>query len=341
MKRCLTLVFFSICFIVVNGQDINGMIREGVGLHDEGKYDEAIRIYDSVIAIAPHRYIAYYEKGYSLMKSGKYEDCIDLSKFILKKFPDSSLNAALYVTYGTCYDMLKMPEQSIKIYDEGIKKYPREGLLYFNKAIPLYNTGKPEEALEAAEKSIKNNPYHASSHNLMSQLVQKNKVYSLLASLCFLAIEPTGARAKANIEAVERIIGANVEKKDDKNINITLMMPDEKEKKQENDFHTVEMLMSLSAAMNHSDENKNETRIDRMKRNLESIFAMLSETKKEKGFGWEYYAPFFSDLKKKEYLDVYCHIIYASVGDGVNNKWLDDNTSKVKEFIQWFRGYWD
>jgi hypothetical protein len=84
--------------------------------------------------------------------------------------------------------------------------------------------------------------------------------------------------------------------------------------------------------MNHSDENKNETRIDRMKRNLESIFAMLSETKKEKGFGWEYYAPFFTDLKKKGYLDVYCHIIYFSVGDGINNKWLEDNTTKVKVY---------
>lgn len=340
MKKIVFSFLFSISILFASSQDVTALIEEGIALHDEGKFDEAIKKYDEAIAINPNRYLAYYEKIFSQIKAGKYEDCIELSKTTLKKFPDSTLNGGIYINYGTAYDMLKMPDHAIKIYDEGIKKYPKEGLLYFNKAITLYGMGKMKEAMEIAEKSVKTNPLHASSHNMISKLAEKNRVYSMLASLCLLAIEPTGQRAKAHLALVEAAINANVEKKDDKTINITMFMPDDKGKKEDNNFRTVEVMMGLTAAASHTDEHKNETRIERMKRNLESIFAMLSESKKEKGFGWVFYAPFFHDLKDKGYLDTYTHLIYASSDDGDNEIWLENNEVKLKEFTQWLKNYW-
>ena len=68
---------------------------------------------------------------------------------------------------------------------------------------------------------------------------------------------------------------------------------------------------------------------------------MLTDSKKEgKGFGWEFYAPFFAALKDKGHLDAYTHLIYASSDDADNEKWIEANESKLKEFTQWFRDYW-
>lgn len=340
MKKGLSILFLLFSSFLLKAQDTKRLLDEGIKLHDEGKFAEAIGKYDSIISIDPNNYLAYYEKSYSLLETGEYEKSMELSKFILKKFPEGNDNASVYVNYGTCYDLLKKPEKALEIYNEGLRKYPESSLLHFNKAITLYNTDKKEDAMAEIEKSIHYNPYHASSHNIMAALTKQNRIYSLLASLYFLAIEPVGKRANARILAVESLIGANVEKKDDKTINISLLAPDKNKEVKPNDFQSIELILSLSAALNLSNELKDETRISRMKRNLESVFSGLSETEKGKGLGWEFYAPFFRDLKKQNHLDTFCHIIYASVDDNDNDTWLEENESKVEEFMDWFREYW-
>ncbi|MBO9661126.1 MAG: tetratricopeptide repeat protein, partial [Chitinophagaceae bacterium] len=283
-------------------QGLDPILKRGIKLHDEGKFEEAIATYDSAIAANPGSYLAYYEKSLSLMKSGKLQESIDLSDWALKKFPDGEENASFYVNNGTCWDLLKNPQKALEVYDEGIKKYPGTSLLYFNKAITLYNTGKLRETEAALEKSIHYNPYHASSHQVMAVLKsQSNRSYSLLAGLFFMVIEPTGKRAEGRLQLIEAAIGANVEKKDDKNVTINLSMPDKKDK-QPNDFSMMEMVMSMSVALDHSDKNKNETRPQRMQRVLDTVFAVLSEQEKGSGFGWAFYVPFFADLKNKGHL---------------------------------------
>jgi tetratricopeptide (TPR) repeat protein len=340
MKRIflpLIALFGTLC-CVAQGPD--PMIQRGVKLHDEGKFEEAIATYDSAIASDANNYLAYYEKSLSLMKWGKFRESIDLSEWALKKFPDGEENSSFYINSGTCWDLLKNPQKALDVYEEGIKKYPEAALLYFNKAITLYNTGKIRETETALEKSIRYNPYHASSHQVMAVLKsQSNRSYSLLAGLFFMVIEPTGQRAEGRLQLIEAAIGANVEKKDDKSITVNVSLPDEKNK-QPNDFSTMEMIMSMSVALDHDEKNKNETRPERMQRILETAFGVLSEQEKGGGFGWEFYVPFFKDLKKQGYLETYCHVLYASADDEVNDKWLKDNSGKVEDYLEWTASYY-
>jgi tetratricopeptide (TPR) repeat protein len=46
-------------------------IDKGVKLHDQGKFEEAINVYDQIIAEYPNCALAYYEKGLSYMMMGK------------------------------------------------------------------------------------------------------------------------------------------------------------------------------------------------------------------------------------------------------------------------------
>ncbi|MDP4263573.1 MAG: tetratricopeptide repeat protein [Bacteroidota bacterium] len=333
--------FLLFPLLAIAQKDHDSFMQEAAALRSKGLYEEAIRKYDSLLVIDKNDYSANYEKSYTFWIMKKYDECIRLSKFILENYKEGSANYAVYIQYGSCLDLTGKPGEALAIYDEGIKKYPATGLLYFNKAITLYGVNRIAEAIETDKLSIMKNPYHASSHHLLSTaLGTSNKVYGLLASLTFLAIEPEGERAQYHLANAETLIGLNVKKTGEKTTSITLSFPKEENKDAPDDFHTVEVGMSLSAALNESDKNKKETPVERMYRNLEMVFSSLSTHLGEgKGFGWTYYAAFFSDLYHKEYLNTFCHIIYSSANNAENNKWLENNQAKVNEFNDWFKTY--
>ena len=123
MKK-FVFVFLSLFFstLIFSQQDLDALVKEGVTLHDSGQYEEALSKYNAVLAVDKNHYLANYEKSYTLMALRKYEECIEISKFLLKSFPDGNSNAAVYINYGTCFDLLGKAKQAVSIYNDGIKK---------------------------------------------------------------------------------------------------------------------------------------------------------------------------------------------------------------------------
>ena len=340
--RYLLLVASALCFkAICLAQDPGQLVRQGVKLHDEGRYLEAIAKYDSAIAINADTYLAYYEKALSLMAAGEYEECIRTAESALRRFPDRSDNSGLYVSYGNSYDMLKNPGKALDVYDEGIKRFPRASLLYFNKAITLSNMGKKAEAEKQVELAIRYNPGHASSHRTLSILQKdKNRIYSLLASLYFMAIEPTGKRAAERLQEIEKLMGANVEKKEGKGVNITLPAAKDGSENEPNNFHSLELAVSMAVALGYEEKFRDEPRPAKMQRILGVMIERLGNNQQKGiGFGWEFYAPFFVELKKKDYVEVFCHAMYATSGDEDNIQWIRKNEKKVDGYLEWVSSY--
>ena len=111
----------SLCIAQTNA-DL--LVKEGVTLFDNGRYEEALGKYNAALAIDKDHYLANYEKAYTLISLKRYEESLTLSKYILTNFPDGSDNMAVYVNYGTCLDYLGKADEAIAKYDEGIRKYP-------------------------------------------------------------------------------------------------------------------------------------------------------------------------------------------------------------------------
>ena len=339
-KLFLLLALCSFTCLLSAQKTANDLYNEGVGLYEIKEYGAAIKKFEEAIAIDKDHYRSHYERSYAMVMMKDYEGCIKASEQLIRDFPNGEHNDKAYLNWGTALDMLGKGNESIKVYQKGIKKYPTFALLYFNSAITYYGMGKTEEAQESAELSLKHNPYHASSHNVVSILQDANRIYSLMASLSFLAIEPASQRSPQHLKNVLEKLGGNVKKTGEKDISILLTLPSGSDKKnKENNFGSVELLMSMSAALTLSEENKNKSALEKMRISLESVFSMLDESKKEKGFGWKFYAPFLSDLKKAGHTETFCHYIYVSAKDAENEKWLEDNKEKVAAFETWFRSY--
>ncbi|MCF8299392.1 MAG: tetratricopeptide repeat protein [Saprospiraceae bacterium] len=347
----MKILFFlaSICLLVIfaNAQteQIENLIEEGVSLHDKGKYDEALKKYDKALKLDETNMVAIAEKSYTLMAMKKFDEAISVCKQGIKTDPDSKSLRSIYTNYALCLEYNDKIKEALKIYDEAINKFPDYYQLYFNKGITLIRSGEVDEAILSFEKSIMLNPNHASSHNAIGRIQMDNKKHipALMALCRFLVIESKGDRAESNLTLVKEIMGGNSKKTGRNTITINVdadMLSDTSDIKKENEFGSAYLILAMSGALDFSKENKKKTEVELFIGKMETLCSMLAETRKDNyGFYWEYYAPYFIEMKEKELIEPFAYIVFASSDAKQVSKWISKNEKLLKDFYIWSSEY--
>jgi tetratricopeptide (TPR) repeat protein len=331
-------ILFPIIFLILSQSGYSqapsseDLLKEGLELHDKGDYAGAIKKYDEILSHDDRYYMAYNEKGFSLYMAGKYDECIELSKATLKKFPDSIQNRNVYVNYGSALDALGRTDDAIHVYKEGIRKFPDFYLLPFNKGVTEYLSKKYDDAVEDFQRSATLKPTHASSHQFLAYAVYpKNKIAAAMALSTFLVLEPSGERAEKNLKILLNILLGNAEKKDEKNITVNLSMADLDVKgKRPDNFSATQLMISLSSATDLAKDT-----VSAMKK-LEAKLELLAIAAPEKkGFFSNYYVTWLSGLKENNFLETAAYLIYFTAKDEDDRTWLTANKDKVEALTQW------
>ncbi len=345
MKKLILFILLALALNISfaqNKEAAEKLVDEGIAYHDKGDYDGAILRYDKALALDKDNLMALNEKAYSLMSLEKYDEAIECCKRAIAAHPREDLLKMVYVNYGTAYDFMKKTDKSIEIYEEGIKVFPNYYLLYFNKGVTLVSVKKNKEAIECFQKALVANPSHAGSHNALARLSHDDHkvIPAVLAYSRFLTIEPQGERAKGNLKNLKSVMGSNVTKTGEKSITINMspeMLSDKKDKKKvEDDFRSTEMMLSLSSALDLDDKNKNKPEVELFKGKFEGICESLKNGKEDgKGFYWDYYVPYFIELKEKNFLETFSYIVFASSEDDAVMKWLGEHKEDTKKFFEW------
>jgi tetratricopeptide (TPR) repeat protein len=327
------LLFFTLSLALrcsAQEDTLKAFLQAGIAKHDAGDYDGAIRQYDRIIAIDARYYLAYSEKTFSLFSAGKYQDCIDLCKQVLKDFPDNDQNGNIYTNYASAVDAQGSSMDAIKVYDQGIRKFPREHLLYFNRGITEYSQKDMDAAAKDMEESLRLSPGHPGSHQALAYCVyQQNRVAGIMALATFLLVEPTGPRAEQNLALLTQLLHKNISQKNDSNITITLSAESLNSKpKGDDDFHLTELTLDLAAAMDAEELSKGKTPAELLEKKLETL---AEATPTKKGFFSNFYIPIFQGLQKAGLLEAASHIIYLSAKNPADQRWLRDNPDKAQE----------
>lgn len=350
MKKTILILMFPLMCNLSFGQnkaDAEKLVDEGVAYHDKGDYDGAIAIYDKALELDKDNLIAMTEKAFSLVSLKKYDEAINYCQKAIATHPGDKGLKTVYVTYGNASDGLKKTDKSIDIYDEGIKQFPDYYQLYFNKGISLSSVKKYDQAILCFQKAIMLNPKHASSHNAIARLsnINNKRIPSLLAYCRFLAIEPQSNRAKENLSSVQKIMKGNVEETGKKSVTINIssdMLGDTTEngKPKENSFTSTDLILAMDAAMDFDKKNKKKTEVEQFIRKFETVCASLKETKKMNfGFFWDYYVPYFTEMKEKNFLETYAYIAFASSDDTDIAKWLKGHKNETDKFFEWSKSF--
>lgn len=346
LLKVILVLFVSFPLLAQQSNEIDAFIAKGIELHDQGKYQEAIKLYDKALDIEPQNKVALVEKALTLSSAKYYQESIELCKKIIKDYPDSPVAANAYVTYGNNLDLLNKPLEALKIYDQGIKQFPNSYQLHFNKAIALNGLNRYNEALKFLQTTAQLNPQHpGTQHALCGILMLQNKrIPALLANLRFLVLEPTTSRSMINLERLTNLMDFNIKVAPDGVISVPLdkrlVEPTKSKKKVQNDFHSVELTLNLEAALDFDEQNKGKSAIEKFTRKMESLFSSLNENKEtNKGFYWDYYVPYFLELHKKNYIEPFIYTIFSSQNTPEIQDWLKSHQHEVEQFKDWSEKY--
>lgn len=317
------------------------LVKEGIALHDKEDYDGAIKKYDEALQIDKDNYNALYEKSLSCLYSKRYDECISISEFLVKKYADNPVIKEVYSNWGSAEDDKGDPEKAIKIYERGIKQFPGFYLLHFNKGLTLARIKKWDDALLCFFDALENKPTHAGSLYFSSLAQEKsNKVAALMSGLAFLAAEPEGKRAESVYNYMFELLNSFAVKDEKGNSTISIFTDDIDNKKKENNFGMVQMVMGLSVVSALTDSVKAKTDVDKLSLYIQMMANALSVNQQEgKGLYWKTYAPFFIDMKAKELVTVFAHIAAITSGNEENIQWISANQDKLKEFYTWYNSY--
>jgi Tfp pilus assembly protein PilF len=340
----LNFIFVATLSFCQSNVKVDSLISEGIALYDKGEYPEAIRFYDQALSLDKDNLVGLSEKALTLLAQGNNKEAIDYCKKAIKKGLNNEALISVYVTYGNALDALKKSKDALNIYDEGIKKFPNQNQIYFNKGITLSGLGKIEDAILCMQKAVQYNPRHGSSHNALAQLEKSkpNRIPALLAFARFLVIEPEGKRAAANLESMLTIMNGNAEKTGENSITLNFSpdMIDTKGKSKENNFQSVDLILTMSAGLDLDDKYKNNTPVEKFIRKFETVCSSLSETQKDNsGFYWEYYAPYFIEMKQKKMITTFAYLAFASTPGEDIDKWFKENKADVKAFFDWSKNF--
>ena len=135
------------------------LINDGIALHDAKKYDEAIALYDKVLAENPDSTMALYEKALSLYTKGDKTKAVETAYLGTKYISDQL--ALFYGTIANALDDSGKADEAIKIYrqaedmlkgDIGVKHHLAS--VYYNLGITYFRQRKYTESRSELKKAV-------------------------------------------------------------------------------------------------------------------------------------------------------------------------------------------
>ena len=336
---------FFLCLLAINAftQDatLEEYVKRGIILHDEGKYDQAIKEYKKALKIDKKSALVNYEIAFAYSQLGEHKTAL---KYTNKAFKGKGANKMpmLYVIKANLLDNTGKAKQAIKVYKEGLKLFPDFHSLYFNMGITYANMGMENKAKNAFINAISKEFGHPSSHYHLGRIMehQDKKIPAIMSYYFFLMLEPETIRADEIYDKLLNLLiyNNNVSKKSSGDIEINLS---------DMEFAAIELLLSVDAANELTkDENSSDakgeatkdktpkTDTEKLIQKTQLLFSMMKEKEENKqGIWWDFYAPFYAKMSDCEIIEAFCYHIGQSKGGNIA-LWLEGHEEEVTEFVE-------
>lgn len=327
MRKSFSMFFYVVTYclcLTVSAQEqvSETLIREGVKLYDEGKYNDAINLFRQVDENDSNYVWMLAELSMTFLQTKEYDSAIFYASRGLE-IP-SPQRQGLMRNMGTAYLAAGNPQKSLEIYNEAIKHYPYSYLLHYNQGMTYLEQKDYPAAMKSLQEAVRCNPFHASSHMRLGILMARQEQYTraLLSLETFLALEPRSDRSNAILVYIENLSSGHLDTTYGDFVNPisdnTL-------------FEELDGLIKSRIALN--DKYKPAIKFNaNIVKQTTLLMEMLPEEEVAGDFWAEAYLPLFRAIRKEEYIEPFLYTILGSSGKEDVTKWMDKNKKLLDSF---------
>jgi uncharacterized protein len=302
------------------------VIEEGSKLHDEGKYREAIKVYDLITSADSNYVLSLYEKALSAQADSSFQQALVYCEQALNMKADREREPQLYNLYANIFDRMQNRQRAMAIYDSAIRKYPAYTPLYVDKAISFINTKEYDKAEDVIRKALLQDPYSPSPHYYYG-IISVNKgnlVPAILAYCTYLMTAPNGRNTKNVIDALG-VFSKNAGSAADNVIQ-----------KRTGDapptYQEIEQIIISKIAL---DKNyKIITALDDpISRQLQVLLEKIEYDAESEDFAMQYYVPLYKKLFSDKHFEPFINYIFSSADLDQIKNYNKRNKKEVQAFI--------
>lgn len=324
MKQALIIFFLSCLTFSAYGQKSSEkLIREGVSLHDKGRYKDAITYYKQALEVNPTSMSATYEMSLSYLYLKDYDNAIKYStKVIDAGFQPLMVDA--YIVKSSALGETNKVDKSIQLLNEALVRCGDEYLLYFNLGLSYFNKKETNQAIVNLRKAIELDATRSSAFLLYAYALSDAKqwIQSFYSFHFFLLLEPNTARSKDAFDEMYSLITSEY------NENSEELEPE--------DSINRKLLYKALRSM----QPKTESDVDKFAFFTDAskmIFFTLGQMQNDiqSGLLWNFFVPTYDEILGSGHFDTYCHYISVSYFPQ-SLEWWNNNNEKVNDFIEWF-----
>ena len=324
MKNIIFILILLFATLSIKAQSSSEkLIREGVSLHDKGRYKEAISSYEEALKVNPSSMSAVYEMSLSYLKLNNYERAVSLSsKVINANFQPLLMDA--YIVKGTALANMDKMSDAIKTLNDAVVRCGDEYLLHFNLGLCYFNSKDNKMAAHHLRKAIEIDATHSSAFLLYAYALNDldQWVQSFYAFHFFLLLEPNTERSKDAFSEMLDILNAKLEPG---SVRLTPEDGIDREWLYKN--------IQLKKPQGTDSASEYSYFVEASKLIFFTIAQMQNDS--QSGLLWFFFVPTYEEILGSGHFDTYCR--YVSVAYFHESlTWWDKNKTQVDNFIEWF-----
>ena len=334
----ITMLFLSqIGFAQTNEEIAIEKTKEAIQLMDNGDIGDALLLLEEAQKLDPKNILIPYEMALANYMKENYATSIQILKN-LKKHKD--VNPRIYQLLGNSYSLSGERKTAIKVYEEGLKKYPNSGILNLERGNMEMFIENYDDALQYYETGIKVDPAFSSNYYWASKIYcnSTEEVWGMIYGEIFMNLERNSNRTVEISKLIFDTYKSEIQFPEENKISVSFsknavisldQLSDPKNFKLPFGVGVYEPTLILALVQ---EKEININSLDRIRANFIKLYFEKNNQEKYPNILFDYQNKIFI----AGHMEAYNHwILMQGDSDGFD-KWLEENLDKWDTFVEWF-----